>query len=71
MRRYARGLVAVNPAGSSRRLALARPMRLVVPHGGGQLGPDAGTAGMGLSTRRVRGSLELPAQSGALLLTAP
>jgi hypothetical protein len=71
VRRYARGLVAVNPDDAPRRLVLARPMRLVTPHGGGQLDSHAGTAGMGLTSRRVSGSLELPAHSGALLLSSP
>jgi hypothetical protein len=71
VRRYARGLVAVNPDDASHRLALAHPMRLVEPHGGGELGPGASTAGWRLGTGAVGGSLELPAHGGVLLLTAP
>jgi hypothetical protein len=68
VRRYARGLVAVNPDDSAHRLALAHTMRLVEPHGGGELAPDASTAGWGVGTRTVNGSVELQAHEGAVLL---
>jgi Hypothetical glycosyl hydrolase family 15 len=67
-RRYARGLAVANPDGSPHRLRLSRPMRLVVPHGGGELGASASTRGWRLTTRRVTGTLTLPAFSGAVLL---
>jgi hypothetical protein len=43
-------------------------MRLVVPHGGGELDASASTRGWRLTTRRVTGTLTLPAYSGAVLL---
>jgi hypothetical protein len=67
VRRYARGLVAVNPRPDALSVALPRPMRLVQARGGGEIGPS-GRAGGRLRTRLVRGRLTLPARSGAVLL---
>jgi len=68
VRRYSRGLVAANPDDASRTLRLAGSFRLVVPHGGGELGASATTDGWGLGTRAVSGSVTLAPHSGAILL---
>jgi hypothetical protein len=67
VRRYARGLVAVNPHPSARALRLSRGMWLAEPYGGGEVGPAGRPAG-GVRARSVRGNLTLPARSGAVLL---
>ncbi len=68
VRRYARGLVAVNPDSRARTLTLPRAMRLVVPVGGGAVDARADTRGWGLRERPVSGSLVVPAHGGAILL---
>jgi hypothetical protein len=68
VRRYARGLVAVNPDTRAHSLALGRPMRLVTPVGGGALDAAASTRGWGLRERAVRGSIAVAPHSGVLLL---
>jgi hypothetical protein len=69
VRRYARGLVAVNPDTSTHALALPRPMRLVIPVGGGALDAAASTRGWALRLRRVSGSFTVPPHAGAILLS--
>jgi hypothetical protein len=68
VRRYARGLVAVNPDTRSHALPLARPMRVVVPVGGGALDARASTRGWGLRERPVSGSLVVAPHDAAILL---
>jgi hypothetical protein len=70
VRRYARGLVAVNPDGRAHTLTLSRPARLVVPVGGGALNAATDTRGWGLQERPVRGSVVVPAHGGVVLLGA-
>jgi hypothetical protein len=70
VRRYAHGLVVVNPDERAHRLSLARPARLVVPVGGGALNAAADTRGWGLRERPVRGSVAVPAHGGVVLLGA-
>jgi hypothetical protein len=67
VRRYARGLVAVNPDVRAHALALARPMRLVTPVGGGVLDAGASTRGWGLRERSVSGSIVVPGHAGVIL----
>jgi hypothetical protein len=69
VRRFQRGLVAVNPDSSSHVLSLSAPGRVVEPQGGGALDAGADTSGWALSERPVSGSLELPAHAGAVVLT--
>ncbi len=64
VRRFARGLVAVNPGPSAASLTLAAPMKLVRPVGGGTLNAAAETRGWGLRLREVGRSVSLPAHSG-------
>jgi Hypothetical glycosyl hydrolase family 15 len=68
VRAYARGLVAVNPGSQAARLALATPMELVRPVGGGGLNGAASTSGWGLRRKPVRGSVTVPAHGGLVLL---
>jgi hypothetical protein len=68
VRRYARGLVAVNPDVRAHTLVLGRPMRLVVPVGGGALNARASTRGWGLRERSASGSIVVPAHAGLILL---
>jgi hypothetical protein len=68
VRRYACGVVAVNPDTRAHTLSLARPMRLVVPVGGGALNATANTSGWGLLQRPVSGSVVVPPHGGAILL---
>lgn len=69
-RRFARGVVAVNPTGSARTYRFAGRLRLVVPHGGGALSADATTAGWGLRHRTVSRSVTLAPHSAAILQAA-
>jgi hypothetical protein len=69
VRRFQRGLVAVNPDSSSHVLSLSAPGRVVEPQGGGALDAGADTSGWALSERPVSGSLELPAHAGAVVLS--
>ena len=68
VRRYARGLVAVNPGSQAGRLALGAPMELVRPVGGGALNAAASTSGWGLRLEPVNGSVSVPAYGGLILL---
>ncbi|HJS93056.1 MAG TPA: putative glycoside hydrolase, partial [Solirubrobacteraceae bacterium] len=61
VRRYARGLVAVNPDGRSHVLVLSRATRRVDPIGGGAIGAGAGTRGWRLRLVLVRRRVVLPA----------
>ncbi|HKO27261.1 MAG TPA: putative glycoside hydrolase [Solirubrobacteraceae bacterium] len=70
VRRYARGLVAVNPDGRSHVLALPRPARRVEPIGGGAIGAGADTQGWRLRLVRVRRRVVLPAHSGLVLISS-
>ncbi len=69
VRRYAHGLVAVNPGPSAASLSLAGPMKLVCPVGGGALNAAADTRGWGLRLGEVRGSVSVPAHGGVVLLS--
>jgi hypothetical protein len=69
VRRYARGVVAVNPGGQDARLTLTGPMELVQPVGGGALDAGASTPGWGLRRQAVRGSVDVPAHGGVVLLS--
>ena len=68
VRRYAHGIVAVNPGAGSRALRPAGPMRLVRPLGGGALDDGAGIHGWGLRLAPVRGSIAVPPHDGVVLL---
>jgi hypothetical protein len=68
VRRYARGLVAVNPGTSAASLPLTQSMQLVRPVGGGALNASADTAGWGLRLSAVNGSLSIAAHGGVVLL---
>ena len=68
VRRYARGVVVVNPDSSARRFALGGLMRLVRPVGGGALSASADTRAWGLRLVPVSGSVAIPAHGGAVLL---
>jgi putative glycosyl hydrolase-like family 15 (GHL15) protein len=71
VRRYARGLVAVNPEDRPGVLVLSRPARRVEPIGGGALGPGADTRGWRLRLVPVRRRVVLPPHSGLLLISSP
>ncbi|MGN6867110.1 MAG: putative glycoside hydrolase [Solirubrobacteraceae bacterium] len=71
VRRFARGVVAVNPDGRSHVLALSGLARPVDPIGGGALSAGAGTRGWGLRLVPVRGRVVLPAHSGLVLISSP
>jgi Hypothetical glycosyl hydrolase family 15 len=68
VRKYAHGLVAVNPDSSAASLTLSGPMQLVRPVGGGALNAAADTSGWGLRLQAVRGSISVPAHGGVVLL---
>jgi hypothetical protein len=70
VRRYARGLVAVNPEATPRVLTLASPARRVQPVGGGALDAAADTRGWRLELVPVGRMVTLPAHSGAVLTFA-
>ncbi len=69
VRRYAHGLVAVNPDGRLHALPAPAGARLVVPVGGGALDGAADTRGWGLRERPVSGSVVVPAHGGVVLLS--
>ncbi len=71
VRRYARGLVAVNPGGRPGVLVLARAARRVEPVGGGALGAAADTRGWRLRLLPVHRRVVIPAHSGLLLISSP
>jgi hypothetical protein len=67
VRRYAHGVVVVNPGTRAARFGLATAMKLVRPIGGGALNGNADTRGWGLRLQRVTGSVTIPAHGGAAL----
>jgi Hypothetical glycosyl hydrolase family 15 len=71
VRRYARGLVAVNPDGRPRVLVLSAPARRVEPIGGGAVGAAADTRGWRLRLVPVGRRVGLPAHSGLVLISSP
>jgi hypothetical protein len=71
IRRYARGVVAVNPDGRPRVLVLSAPARRVEPIGGGALGTAADTRGWRLRLVPVRRRVVLPGHSGLVLISSP
>jgi Hypothetical glycosyl hydrolase family 15 len=71
VRRYARGVVAVNPDDRPHALVLAHSARRVQPIGGGALGPGADTRGWRLRLVPVRRRVVIPARSGLLLISSP
>ncbi len=66
VRRYARGLVLVNPGDTAREIDLGRPYRRILPRGGGSV-PADGSAPGSLDETTVR-ALELGAHEAAVLL---
>ncbi|MFL5822542.1 MAG: putative glycoside hydrolase [Solirubrobacteraceae bacterium] len=66
-RRFAHGVVVVNPGETTATYSFSGRLRLVEPHGGGALPADASTSGWGLRGRAVSGSLPLPPHSAAVL----
>jgi Hypothetical glycosyl hydrolase family 15 len=70
VRRYARGLVAVNPDGRSHALIVPAGTRRVVPVGGGAVAASASTRGWGLRLVAARGRVSLPAHSGLVLISS-
>jgi Hypothetical glycosyl hydrolase family 15 len=71
VRRYARGLVAVNPDERSHVLTLCGPARRVEPIGGGALGARGAPRGWHLRLVPVRRRAVLPAHSGLVLISSP
>jgi hypothetical protein len=71
VRRYTRGLVAVNPDGRSHVLALSRAARRAEPIGGGAIGAGADTRGWRLRLVPVGRRAVIPAHSGLLLISSP
>jgi Hypothetical glycosyl hydrolase family 15 len=69
LRRFANGLVAVNPGDTAVTLQLDGTYERVVPHGGGRV-PDSGQlpAGWGLGETPVSGTLTLAPREGAVLI---
>jgi hypothetical protein len=70
-RRYAHGLVVVNPGDTQTTYRLDRTYTLLTPHGGGVV-PDSGTPppAWGLARSRVSGELTLAPRRAAILLYA-
>jgi hypothetical protein len=68
VRRFARGLVVVNPGTAAARYSFPGRLSLVEPHGGGALPANASTSGWGLGRRMVTGSVVLAAHSAKVLL---
>ncbi len=68
VRRFERGVVAVNPGTSTVRYRLSRPALQVRPVGGGALDDRADTRGWGLRLEPVIGSVVVPAHGGVVLL---
>jgi hypothetical protein len=71
VRRYARGLVAVNPDDRSHVLRLSSPARRVQPIGGGAIGPGGAPRGWRLRLVPVGRRVVLPAHSGLVLISSP
>jgi hypothetical protein len=69
VRRFARGMVVVNPGASTVRNGFPGRLRLLEPHGGGALPGDASTAGWGLSQRWVTGGLTLRPHTADVMLS--
>jgi hypothetical protein len=70
VRRYARGMVAVNPDAHPHTLVLPAGLQRVDPVGGGALDAAAGTHGWGLRSVPVGRRVILLAHSGLVLTTA-
>ncbi len=68
VRRFAHGLVAVNPGASTASYTPARTGSVVRPFGGGALDDRASTRGSGLRFEPVSGSVEVPAHGGIVIL---
>jgi hypothetical protein len=68
VRRFAHGLVVVNPGGTAARYPFGGSLELLVPHGGGALPADASTSGWGLGRQRVVGSVSLAPHTADVLL---
>jgi hypothetical protein len=68
VRRYARGLVAVNPDAGAHTLAAPAGSKLVIPVGGGALDAAASTRGWGLRERPVSGSVVVQPHGGVVVL---
>src|SRR5205807_8680836 len=66
VRRYARGMVVINPGSRYLRLGLDVPMRLVRPVGGGALDSAADTRGWGLRLQPVTGAVTIPGHGGTV-----
>jgi hypothetical protein len=71
VRRFARGLVAVNPDDRSHVLGVSGRARRVEPVGGGVVGAGAGTRGWRLRLAPVGRRVVLPAHSGLVLISSP
>jgi hypothetical protein len=71
VRRYGRGLVAVNPDNRSHVLTVSGPARRVQPIGGGALGPGGAPRGWRLRLVPVGRQVVLPAHSGLVLISSP
>lgn len=69
IRKYSKGLVAVNPNAESRKITLERPYYLVIPQGGGKI-KENGTYDGRLDYKKVS-EVTVPAQTGIILLKAP
>ena len=65
VRRYARGVVVVNPGSSARTLTFHEPVEVMHPAGGGALNDAASTAGWGLRWLRAK-SVTVPPHGGAI-----
>jgi len=70
-RTYRNGVTLANPDSAPHRWTFTGTRWLAEPYGGGAVGPNVSTAGMGVRTRPVTGSLALAAHSGAVLLDQP
>jgi len=68
VRRFAQGLVMVNPSDSARTVSLEKTYRLAVPSGGGVV-PEDGTAPGSLSYRSIA-AVTVPAYGAVILLSA-
>lgn len=65
-REFAKGVVLVNPSAQDVTVALAAPMRRVVPEGGGAVGPDG--AEPGTFTTTPAATIVVPAKGAEILL---
>ncbi len=70
VRRYARGVVAVNPGARARALTLSAAAKRVEPVGGGALDARADTSGWRLRLVPVGRRVVLPAHSGLVLISS-